>query len=716
LGYNEKYRIKSSIGKIFKKMHAPQPHRFVRISVLLLFLYLIIWNFGAGINPLAAEQHIGTATASNWNARIERKPQEIQPAGQSTYIPTTSQIPQEPQVFDPTSAEPLFPSETSQATAASTPTTPPVISPILTGEFVPDVVLIKFESYLSMSGIDQCLKSAGATLESQIEKIDVLKVTVPTGKVAQAISSLSDCRGVAYVEPDYFVWMTDILPNDPGWGDQYGLRAIRAPKGWELDTGSAAVTIAIVDTGVDLGHVDLAGKIVPGYDFVNNDTVPQDDNYLSHGTHVAGIAAAITNNAVGVAGVSWGARIMPVKVLDAYGNGSYANVAAGIIWAAGNGAEVINLSLGGYYPSSVVKDAINYAYAKGVTLVAAAGNSGTNFVLYPARYPHVIAVAATDGSNKHAFFSNYGPEVDVSAPGVGIYSTTIGSSYGYLSGTSMSTAFVSGLASILIGLPAYMTPDQITSKLETSALDLGDTGKDDLYGFGLIQMDAAILSPWPTPGPTFISSFTPNLTLTFTATLTPTLTSTFTPTFTPTATFPATSTKAALILPATGFSPNRITILPVLPAVKGYADLADLWLEIPRLKVELPIVGVPQIENGWDVSWLGNKAGWLNGTAFPTHAGNSVLSAHVYDSSGKPGPFVHLNTLQWGDKIIVHAFGQEYVYAVREAMLVAPEAVASVIKHEEYPWLTLITCQGYDEASNSYRSRVVVRAVQVDIK
>jgi LPXTG-site transpeptidase (sortase) family protein len=173
---------------------------------------------------------------------------------------------------------------------------------------------------------------------------------------------------------------------------------------------------------------------------------------------------------------------------------------------------------------------------------------------------------------------------------------------------------------------------------------------------------------------------------------------------------------AAQVLPATGFTPNRTTILPLQPAVNAYADLGDLWLEIPRLDVELPIVGVPQVSNGWDVSWLGNQVGWLNGTAFPTQSGNSVLSAHVYDAYGKPGPFVKLDSLQWGDQIIVHAFGQAYVYAVRELTLVTPEAVSSAIKHEEYPWLTLITCKDYDEASNSYRTRVVVRAVLVGIK
>jgi LPXTG-site transpeptidase (sortase) family protein len=140
-------------------------------------------------------------------------------------------------------------------------------------------------------------------------------------------------------------------------------------------------------------------------------------------------------------------------------------------------------------------------------------------------------------------------------------------------------------------------------------------------------------------------------------------------------------------------------------------------LEIPRLGVQMPIVGVPRSADGtWDVSWLGNDAGWLNGTAFPTWAGNSVLTGHVYDANGNAGPFVHLNWLFYGDRIIVHLYGEQYVYEVRSVSKVTPDSGSSVIKHEELPWLTLITCKGYDEASNSYKYRVVIRAVQVTIE
>jgi LPXTG-site transpeptidase (sortase) family protein len=173
-------------------------------------------------------------------------------------------------------------------------------------------------------------------------------------------------------------------------------------------------------------------------------------------------------------------------------------------------------------------------------------------------------------------------------------------------------------------------------------------------------------------------------------------------------------TSTPTLLPSTGFAPNRVTSLPA--QTTSYEALGDLWLEIPRLGVKMPIVGVPQGSGSWDVSWLGSNAGWLNGTAFPTHAGNSVLTGHVFDAFGTAGPFVHLNWLWYGDKVIVHAWGADYTYEVRQVKQMAPGAVSSVLKHEELPWVTLVTCRGYDEVSDTYLYRVVVRAVLVDEK
>lgn len=168
--------------------------------------------------------------------------------------------------------------------------------------------------------------------------------------------------------------------------------------------------------------------------------------------------------------------------------------------------------------------------------------------------------------------------------------------------------------------------------------------------------------------------------------------------------------------PETGFAPGEVTRLPDQPDERAYTDLGDVWLEIPRLSIQAPIVSVPLSEGAWDVSWLGGQVGWLEGTAFPSKEGNSSLTAHVYGSDGRPGPFVHLNQLSYGDEIIVHAWGMDYVYSVRSVKQEDAQQESPVPQHEEYPWLTLITCRGYDEATDTYRYRVIVRAVQIEIR
>ncbi|MFA9492044.1 MAG: sortase, partial [Anaerolineales bacterium] len=168
-------------------------------------------------------------------------------------------------------------------------------------------------------------------------------------------------------------------------------------------------------------------------------------------------------------------------------------------------------------------------------------------------------------------------------------------------------------------------------------------------------------------------------------------------------------------LPETGFAPDQETDIPSQPANFSYLDLGELWLEIPDLDVETAIVGVPLVENGWDVTWLWDKAGYLDGTAFPTWAGNSVITGHVVLPNGLEGPFAHLKELAYGDRVIVNGWGERYIYEIREVDLVPPND-PSVIRHEEYPWITLVTCEGYDEELGIYRWRVAAHAVQVSVE
>ncbi len=172
----------------------------------------------------------------------------------------------------------------------------------------------------------------------------------------------------------------------------------------------------------------------------------------------------------------------------------------------------------------------------------------------------------------------------------------------------------------------------------------------------------------------------------------------------------------AVVLPATGFAPHRVTVLPAQPAEKAYTNLSDLWLEVPKLGVKMDIVGVPQSGGKWDVAWLGADAGWLEGSAFPSWEGNSVLTGHVWNADNSAGPFRYINTLWWGDKVIVHAWGAEYVYEVRSVRQVTPGSVSAMMKHEEQPWVTLVTCRGYNPLTDDYKYRVLVRAALVKIK
>ena len=298
------------------------------------------------------------------------------------------------------------------------------------------------------------------------------------------------------------------------------------------------MTIAVIDTGVDLGHPDLSSKLVAGYDFANGDNDPQDDE--GHGTHVAGIAAAATNNNVGVAGVAWGAHLMPVKVLDSSGSGYTSDIAQGITWAVDHGARILNLSLGGPGYSSTLADAVAYAYTRNALVIAAAGNEYLtgNPTSYPAAYPNVLAVAATTDQDGHASYSNTGFYVDVSAPGGDptsssdanpghwIYSTYWrGSGFSYVgaAGTSMAAPHVAGLAALIWSIHLDWTNDQVQQAIIATAVDLGVPGRDDIFGYGRINAYAAVLytPQTATATTTAAPTFTPSPALTPGASPTP---------------------------------------------------------------------------------------------------------------------------------------------------------------------------------------------------
>ncbi|NJL53412.1 MAG: peptidase S8 [Hydrococcus sp. SU_1_0] len=299
-----------------------------------------------------------------------------------------------------------------------------------------------------------------------------------------------------YIEANY-LYQASTVPNDPQYNRQWNFRDINVEQAWD-ETRGAGVTVAVIDTGVSIVPDLKLTKFVPGYDFVNNKDDASDDN--GHGTHVAGTIAQSTNNGYGVAGIAYEASIMPLKVLSGSGGGTVADIAEAIKFAADNGANVINMSLGGGGASSIIEEAVKYAHRKGVVIVAAAGNEGRNSASYPARYPDVISVAATNPGGDKASYSNFGAGVDISAPGGSaegtgdsgkIIQNTINPATGEsvfvgFPGTSMAAPHVSGVAA-LIRATGVETPDEIRDVLLQSARKVEE---DHLNHFGSGHLDA----------------------------------------------------------------------------------------------------------------------------------------------------------------------------------------------------------------------------------
>ena len=292
----------------------------------------------------------------------------------------------------------------------------------------------------------------------------------------------------SYIEPNMKV-QAQLVPNDPYWGVQWGPKKIEADWAWNTTVGSPSVLVAVIDTGIYYTHADLWANYVPlGYDWVNNDADPIDDN--GHGTHCAGIIAAALNNSEGIAGLGQ-IRIMAEKVLDSGGGGYWDWIAAGIAHAADQGARIISMSLGGYGDSELLHDAVKYAYNRGALLVAAAANDNTNTKSYPAAYDEVVAVAATDQSDNKAWFSNWGDWIELAAPGVDIYST-VPWGYEYASGTSMACPHVAGVAALVWSMFPTNTRDWVRLWLRYTADDLGDPGFDVYYGYGRVNARKAV--------------------------------------------------------------------------------------------------------------------------------------------------------------------------------------------------------------------------------
>ena len=549
-------------------------------------------------------------------------------------------------------------------------------------------------------GLDERLAQIGATgLEPVIEDVasalgqDIGAFANQTAVVGQLFSVefppennnpvevagfLSEDSTVEYAEPNYLVGMAGapraapppLTPNDPYFNLQWNFQTVQMPAAWDRATG-ANVTVAIIDTGIDFGAPDLANaNRLQGYDFVNDDSDPTDDQ--GHGTHVAGTVAQRTNNGLGVAGVAFDARLLPVKVLNATGQGSFESIVQGITYAVGQGADVINMSLASRQSSRSMEDAVRFAHDRGVVVVVAAGNSGSS-VEYPAAYDHsVIAVGATRFDNTRAHYSNFGPQIDLVAPGGDISvdqnndswadgvlqqtfsSSGSGYSFRFFEGTSMASPHVAGAAALLLSRKPEASPDEIKAILMQTALT--GLGPAEQFGAGLLQVAQALEAiDGVSSGPT--ATFTPTPT-------TPAQPDTPTPTPTegpidehdgdiPTTTFTPTPT-----ISPTPSEPGPITPSPVVPGpttptpppaagellTNGGFESDDGWIfgDTP-IRGQIDSVSV---HSGSGAARLGADLGpdlfsyssvWQRVT-IPAEANQVTLNAYVFPvSQDKPG-------------------------------------------------------------------------------
>jgi len=352
-------------------------------------------------------------------------------------------------------------------------------------------ILVKPKPTMSEAALHALLSARGAREHGSIPALDVRVIRVPAQAAEKLMEALQRNKDVEYAEPDY-VATAIATANDPYFtsGNQWYLSKIEAPAAWDTTVGSSDVIVAVVDSGVSNSHPDITGKVLQGYDFVNKDTDASDDN--GHGTAVAGITAASSNNGLGMASVSWNSTILPVKVLGASGSGNYSDMANGITWAADKGARIINLSLGGTSSSITLQNAVNYAWNRNVILVAAAGNNGNNTAFYPAACNNVVAVSATDSSDKRPSWSNFGSYVDVSAPGVSVLTLHGSSSYAYWNGTSFSSPVTAGVVALMAAANPGLSNAGIVDALLKNSDDIGAAGYDVYYGHGRVNARRAV--------------------------------------------------------------------------------------------------------------------------------------------------------------------------------------------------------------------------------
>ena len=424
-----------------------------------------------------------------------------------------------------------------------TPPTAPVQAQTYGYEFAPGEVLIGWEpgegplpkvqrhkGSLAPDQSDPVRQSAvraigsltGLAVLDAAPEYGIARLSVRAGAEAAEIARLQKLPWVSYAEPNYYAYAAadTFVPNDPDYYRQWHMEKVNAPMAWAATRGSLSFVVAVLDTGVAQSHPEFAGKLLPGKDYVNSDLSPEDDDPDGHGTHVTGIIAAGFDNGLGVAGLAPDVKILPLKVLDSQRTGSYGAIALAMYDAANSNAQVINLSLAGYAPSETLRTAAVDMVEQGVLVVAAAGNCAqspgscgglTNPDMYPAAYPGVLAVSASDRLDRGTIYSGYKPYITLAAPGgisgEQVWSTTR-AGYGYMYGTSMSTPMVSAAAALVWTLRPAATAQEVAGILQATADKVGTdpysgepysyvSGRNDYFGSGRLNVGWAVRSAYP---------------------------------------------------------------------------------------------------------------------------------------------------------------------------------------------------------------------------
>ena len=347
----------------------------------------------------------------------------------------------------------------------------------------------------------RALRAVGAREQRTIRRLGVQLVRVPRERAAVAVARLRRARGIGFVERERHtsrVIAAALIPNDPRWPSQWSPVKTNAPSAWGVTTGSATTVVAVVDTGVDAGHPDLRGALVAGRDIAGNDADPSDDQ--GHGTAVAGIIGARINNSVGVAGYCPACAVMPVKVTGPDGSAANSNLAAGITWAADNGADVINVSLASPSYSDTIAAAVRYASSRNVVVVGGAGNSGNATPYYPAAYPEAIAVAGTDSSDRLYSWSTFGSWVELAAPGCN-ESTVRGGGFGEVCGTSFAGPVVAGIAGLARSFAPRASAAEIERALRARVASVAGIGGGRIDAAATLAALGAVVPQAPAPAP-----------------------------------------------------------------------------------------------------------------------------------------------------------------------------------------------------------------------